>query len=64
LAYLDLVAGSGLRQERRGLEPAADGSRPHPQRRTVPDYYEINIGVQQTFKVAAKQFFESCALMW
>ena len=59
LAYLDLVTGSGLRQSGGGLEPAADGAGPIPNGTTVPDYYEINIGVQQTFKVAKKQFVKA-----
>jgi outer membrane receptor protein involved in Fe transport len=59
LTYLDLVTGSGLRQSGGGLEPAADGAGPIPNGATVPDYYEINIGVQQTFKVAKKQFVKA-----
>ena len=53
---MDLVTGSGLRQNGGGLEPAADGAGPIPNGASVPDYYEINIGAQQTFKVANKQF--------
>ncbi len=56
LTYVDLVTGSGLRQNGGGLEPAADGAGPIPNGASVPDYYEINIGAQQTFKVANKQF--------
>jgi outer membrane receptor protein involved in Fe transport len=56
LTYVDLVTGSGLRQDGGGLEPAADGAGPIPNGASVPDYYEINVGAQQTFKVANKQF--------
>ena len=55
LAYLDIVAGSGLRQDGGGLEPAADGAGPIPNGASVPDYYEINVGAEQTLKVANKQ---------
>ncbi|MGA2540266.1 MAG: TonB-dependent receptor [Verrucomicrobiota bacterium] len=58
LTYLDLVTGSGLRQSGGGLEPAADGAGPIPNGATVPDYYEINLGAEQTFKVAHKQFLK------
>ncbi|MGA2555499.1 MAG: TonB-dependent receptor, partial [Verrucomicrobiota bacterium] len=58
LTYLDIVAGSGLRQTLGGLE-AGPGSGPIPNGSTVPDYYEINIGAEQTFKVAHKQFLKA-----
>ena len=58
LAYLDIVAGSGLRQDGGGLEPAADGGGLIPNGASVPDYYEINIGAEQRFRVANKQFLK------
>ncbi len=58
LTYLDIVAGSGLRQTLGGLE-AGPGSGPIPNGATVPDYYEINIGAEQTFKLAHKQFLKA-----
>jgi outer membrane receptor protein involved in Fe transport len=58
MAYLDIVAGSGLRQNGGGLEPAADGAGPIPNGASVPDYYEINIGAEQRFRVANKQFLK------
>ena len=51
LVYLDLVSGSGLRQD----ATAPDGSN-IPNGASVPDYYELNFGVSQTFKIAHKQF--------
>jgi outer membrane receptor protein involved in Fe transport len=54
MAYLDIVAGSGLRQN----ATAADGSN-IPNGASVPDYYEINLGLEQTFQVAHKQFLKA-----
>jgi len=58
LAYLDLVAGSGLRQNGGGTEPAADGAGPIPNGASVPDYYEINLGAEQRYRVGNKQFLK------
>jgi outer membrane receptor protein involved in Fe transport len=55
LAYLDIVAGSGLRQDGGGTEPAADGAGPIPNGATVPAYYSINIGEEQSLKLSRKQ---------
>jgi outer membrane receptor protein involved in Fe transport len=49
LTYLDLVAGSGLRAT--GTTAAYN----IPNGETVPDYYEINIGAEQTLKLAGRQ---------
>ncbi len=54
MGYMDIVAGSGLRQD----ATAADGSN-IPNGASVPDYYEINIGVEQTLKIAHKQFLKA-----
>ena len=58
LAYMDLVAGSGLRQDGGGLEDGP-GSNPIPNGASVPDYYTLNLGLEQTFKVANKQFLKA-----
>jgi outer membrane receptor protein involved in Fe transport len=58
LAYLDIVAGSGLRQSGGGLEDGP-GSNPIPNGASVPDYYSLNIGVEQAFRVADKQFLKA-----
>jgi len=50
MAYLDIVAGSGLRST--GTSTVVYNI---PNGETVPDYYEINIGAEQTFRVANKQ---------
>jgi hypothetical protein len=58
LAYIDIVAGSGLRQTGGGLENGP-GSGPIPNGASVPDYYSLNVGVEQSFKVANKQFLKA-----
>jgi outer membrane receptor protein involved in Fe transport len=53
LGYLDIVTGSGLRQD----ATAADGSN-IPNGGSVPDYYSLNVGLEQTFQIAHKQFLK------
>jgi outer membrane receptor protein involved in Fe transport len=54
LTYMDIVAGSGLRQD----ATAADGST-IPNGASVPDYYSLNVGVEQSFKLAGRQFLKA-----
>jgi outer membrane receptor protein involved in Fe transport len=54
MAYMDIIAGSGLRQD----ATAADGSN-IPNGGSVPDYYSLNVGVEQTFKITGKQFLKA-----
>jgi outer membrane receptor protein involved in Fe transport len=54
MGYMDIVAGTGLRQN----ATAADGSN-IPNGASVPDYYEINAGLEQIFKIAHKQFLKA-----
>jgi hypothetical protein len=56
LGYMDIVYGSGLRQDGDGMEPNGN---PIPNGSTVPQYYEINVGVEQTFQVAHKQYLKA-----
>lgn len=58
LAYMDLVSGSGLRQDGGGLEDGP-GSNPIPNGANVPAYYNLNVGFAQTFKLAGKQFLKA-----
>jgi outer membrane receptor protein involved in Fe transport len=58
MGYMDIVYGSGLRQNGDGFEDGP-GSNPIPNGSTVPQYYEINIGLEQTFQVAHKQFLKA-----
>ena len=54
LAYMDIVVGSGLRQD----ATAADGSN-IPNGASVPDYYSLNFGVEQSFKLSIKQILKA-----
>jgi outer membrane receptor protein involved in Fe transport len=47
--YVDAIYGSGLRADGGGFEPGT--SNPIPNGTTVPDYYSINCGAEQSFKV-------------
>jgi outer membrane receptor protein involved in Fe transport len=58
MAYMDLVSGSGLRQDGGGLEDGP-GSNPIPNGASVPDYYELNVGFAQSFKVASNQYLKA-----
>jgi TonB dependent receptor-like, beta-barrel len=49
--YVDAIYGSGLRADGGGVEPN-DPANPIPNGTTVPDYYTINIGAEQSFKLA------------
>jgi hypothetical protein len=48
LGYMDIVAGSGLRQS---INAPNDSS--------VPAYYSLNVGVEQSFRIAGKQFLKA-----
>jgi outer membrane receptor protein involved in Fe transport len=58
MGYMDIIAGSGLRQDGGGLEDGP-GSNPIPNGASVPAYYSLNVGVEQTFKIAHKQFLKA-----
>jgi outer membrane receptor protein involved in Fe transport len=53
MGYMDIVAGSGLRENGGGFEDSQGDLIPNGA--SVPAYYEINIGLEQTFKIANKQ---------
>jgi len=52
-AYTDAIYGSGLRQDGGGFEPGT--SNPIPNGATVPAYYSVNLGVEQSWKIAKNQ---------
>jgi outer membrane receptor protein involved in Fe transport len=54
LTYMDIVAGSGLRTD----ATAADGST-IPNGGSVPAYYSLNLGVEQTFQIGRKQILKA-----
>jgi outer membrane receptor protein involved in Fe transport len=51
-AYLDALYGSGLRQDGGPIDSTTTD--PIPNGSTVPDYYTINVGVEQTMKIGVK----------
>jgi hypothetical protein len=55
--FLDAIYGSGLRQDG-GTQNGQPGGDPIPNGATVPAYYTLNPGVEQTFKLGQKQFLK------
>jgi outer membrane receptor for Fe3+-dicitrate len=53
--YVDALYGSGLRADGGGTENGLPGGNPIPNGTTVPSYYSVNLGVDQSFKIARKQ---------
>jgi outer membrane receptor protein involved in Fe transport len=53
--YVDAIYGSGLRQDGGGTENGLPGGAPIPNGATVPAYYTINPGVEQTCKIGRNQ---------
>jgi len=57
MLYADAIYGSGLRQDGGGtIDPAGD---PVPNGASVPQYYSVNLGVEQSFKLAQKRFLKA-----
>jgi outer membrane receptor protein involved in Fe transport len=57
LVYLDALTGSGLRASGGGFIPGT--TTPIPNGTTVPAYYSINCGVEQSFKLENKQMLKA-----
>jgi outer membrane receptor protein involved in Fe transport len=55
--YADAIYGSGLRTDGGGAEDAAGD--PIPNGASVPQYYSVNLGVEQSFKLAQKRFLKA-----
>jgi hypothetical protein len=53
---VDAIYGSGLRADGGGNEPGT--SNPIPNGTTVPAYYSINLGAEQSFKLAHNQMLK------
>jgi hypothetical protein len=49
--YVDAIYGSGLRADGGGTEDGTPTGNPIPNGTTVPAYYSINCGAEQSFKV-------------
>ena len=55
--YVDALYGSGLRTDGGGLEPGT--SNPIPNGATVPAYYSVNLGAEESFKLSGKQWLKA-----
>jgi len=55
--YADALYGSGLRQDGGGADDAAGD--PIPNGASVPQYYSVNLGVEQSFKLAQNRFLKA-----
>lgn len=51
--FADMLTGSGLRQDGGGFEPN-DLAAPIPNGASVPSYYSVNLGAEQTFDLQAR----------
>ncbi len=54
---LDALYGSGLRTDGGGFEPGT--SNPIPNGATVPAYYSVNLGAEESFKLHGKQMLKA-----
>ena len=55
--YVDALYGSGLRADGGGFEPGT--MNPIPNGTTVPAYYTVNVGAEQSFKIGARQYLKA-----
>ena len=53
--YVDALYGSGLRADGGGTEDGTPDGNPIPNGTTVPSYYSVNLGVEQSFKIGKTQ---------
>ncbi|MFZ1072290.1 MAG: TonB-dependent receptor [Verrucomicrobiia bacterium] len=56
--YVDALYGSGLRQDG-GVIPGSSPAAPIPNGSTVPAYFSVNVGAEQSFKVGRSQFLKA-----
>jgi outer membrane receptor protein involved in Fe transport len=57
--YVDALYGSGLRQNGGGTEDGTPTGNPIPNGATVPAYYSINCGAEQSFKVGKDKILKA-----
>jgi outer membrane receptor protein involved in Fe transport len=55
LMYVDALYGSGLRQDGGGTIDGTPTGEPIPNGATVPSYYTVNLGAEQTFRLNESQ---------
>jgi hypothetical protein len=58
LLYTDAIFGTGLREDG-GPIPGDPNDDPTPNGASVPDYYNINMGVEQDFKIPHKRMVKA-----
>jgi len=59
LAYVDAIYGSGLRQDGGPIGGSVDATDPIPNGSSVPAYFTLNTGVEQTFKLGSKDLLKA-----
>jgi outer membrane receptor protein involved in Fe transport len=57
--YADAIYGSGLRADGGGTEDGTPTGNPIPNGTTVPAYYSVNLGAEQSFKIHGKQILKA-----
>ncbi|MEI9961601.1 MAG: hypothetical protein WDM76_10865 [Limisphaerales bacterium] len=57
--YVDALYGSGLRADGGGTTDGTPGGTPIPNGATVPAYYSVNIGAEQSFKISRSQILKA-----
>jgi len=57
--YADAIYGSGLRQDGGGTVDGTPTGDPIPNGSSVPQYYSINLGAEQSFKLARNRFLKA-----
>jgi outer membrane receptor protein involved in Fe transport len=57
--YVDAIYGSGLRANGGGTEDGTPAGNPIPNGTTVPAYYSVNLGAEQSFKIHEKQILKA-----
>jgi outer membrane receptor protein involved in Fe transport len=57
--YADAIYGSGLRQDGGGTVDGTHTGDPIPNGSSVPQYYSINLGAEQSFKLARNRFLKA-----
>ena len=57
--YADAIYGSGLRQDGGGTVDGTSTGDPIPNGASVPQYYSINLGAEQSFKLARNRFLKA-----
>jgi len=57
--YIDALYGSGLRQDGGGTIPGSNPPEPIPNGSHVPEYYSINAGAEQSFKLGKNRMLKA-----